>query len=61
MQDDAPGGKDNYATDRAAAEARLGVYPEAALNTRANRVFLGRAGRHLTTLTSDNSQSAGDQ
>jgi S-adenosyl methyltransferase len=41
------GGKDNYAADRAAAEAVLTIYPEMAFNARANRAFLGRAVRYL--------------
>jgi SAM-dependent methyltransferase len=42
-------GKDNYAADRAAAEAALKVYPEWGFTARANRAFLGRAVRYLTT------------
>ena len=42
------GGKDNYAADRAAAEALLAVYPGAVHTARANRAFLGRAVRYLT-------------
>lgn len=42
------GGKDNYAVDRAAAEAMLAVYPDAAFGTRENRAFLRRAVRYLT-------------
>ena len=41
------GGKDNYAADRAAAEAGLTVWPEGAVTARANRAFLGRAVRYL--------------
>ena len=41
------GGKDNYAADRAAAEAALKVYPEWGFTARANRAFLGRAVRYL--------------
>jgi hypothetical protein len=41
------GGKDNYAADRAAAEAILKVNPEMAFTARANRAFLGRAVRYL--------------
>jgi hypothetical protein len=41
------GGKDNYAADRAAAEAVLKVNPEMAFTARANRAFLGRAVRYL--------------
>ena len=41
------GGKDNYAADRAAAEAVLKVCPEMAFTARANRAFLGRAVRYL--------------
>ena len=42
------GGKDNYAADRAAAEAALKIYPEWAFTARANRAFLGRVVRYLT-------------
>jgi hypothetical protein len=48
MYDYALGGKDNYAADRAAAEALLAVYPGAVSTARANRAFLGRAVRYLT-------------
>jgi S-adenosyl methyltransferase len=41
------GGKDNYAADRAAVEASLKVWPDAAFTARANRAFLGRAVRFL--------------
>jgi hypothetical protein len=41
------GGKDNYAADRAAAEAILEVNPEMAFTARANRAFLGRVVRYL--------------
>ncbi len=41
------GGKDNYAADRAAVEATLKVYPDAAFTARANRAFLGRVIRYL--------------
>jgi hypothetical protein len=41
------GGKDNYAADRAAAEALLAVYPGAVSTARANRAFLARAVRYL--------------
>jgi len=41
------GGKDNYAADRAAAEAVLKIYPDMAFTARANRAFLGRAVRYL--------------
>jgi S-adenosyl methyltransferase len=41
------GGKDNYAADRAAAEAMLTIYPELVFAVRANRAFLGRAVRYL--------------
>jgi len=37
------GGKDNYAADRAAAEASLKVNPDLAPSAYANRAFLGRA------------------
>src|SRR3984957_10522070 len=42
-------GKDNYAADRTYAEELLKVYPGAAFAARANRAFLGRAVRYLTT------------
>jgi hypothetical protein len=42
------GGKDNYAADRAAAEASLKIFPDATFTARANRDFLGRAVRYLT-------------
>jgi hypothetical protein len=41
------GGKDNYAADRAAAEAGLKVWPEGAFTARANRALLGRVVRYL--------------
>ena len=41
------GGKDNYAADRAAAEAVLQIYPETVFAARGNRAFLGRAIRYL--------------
>jgi hypothetical protein len=41
------GGKDNYAADRAAAEAALKAAPETAFTCRANRAFLGRVVRYL--------------
>jgi hypothetical protein len=41
------GGKDNYASDRAAAEATLKVWPEFAFAAQANRAFLGRVIRYL--------------
>jgi hypothetical protein len=41
------GGKDNYAADRAAAEAVLKVWPDMPFTPRANRAFLGRAVRYL--------------
>ena len=41
------GGKDNYAADRAAAEAVLAVAPETVSTARANRAFLGRVVRYL--------------
>jgi S-adenosyl methyltransferase len=41
------GGKDNYAADRAAAEAVLRIYPEMAFTAKANRAFLGRAVRYF--------------
>jgi hypothetical protein len=41
------GGKDNYAADRAAAEATLQANPDLAPSAFANRAFLGRAIRYL--------------
>src|ERR1700761_1984188 len=41
------GGKDNYAADRAAAEAGLKVWPGMAFTAQANRAFLGRVVRYL--------------
>jgi hypothetical protein len=41
------GGKDNYAADRAAAEATLKIWPEFAFAAQANRAFLGRVIRYL--------------
>jgi hypothetical protein len=42
------GGKDNYAADRAAADAWLAVNPDTVFTARENRAFLGRAVRYLT-------------
>jgi len=42
------GGKDNYAADRAAAEAWLKVNPDTVFTVLENRAFLGRAVRYLT-------------
>jgi hypothetical protein len=47
MYDYLLGGKDNYAADRAAADAWLEIDPKAAFSSRANRAFLGRAVRYL--------------
>jgi hypothetical protein len=47
MYDYLLGGKDNYASDRAAAEEMLRIYPDTASSARANRAFLGRAVRYL--------------
>jgi S-adenosyl methyltransferase len=47
MYDYLLGGKDNYAADRAAAEATLKIYPEMAFAARSNRAFLSRAVRYL--------------
>jgi S-adenosyl methyltransferase len=41
------GGKDNYAADRAAADAFREVYPDLPFTARANRAFLGRVVRYL--------------
>lgn len=42
------GGTDNYAIDRAHAQAFLDTWPEVAGNARANRAFAARAVRHLS-------------
>jgi S-adenosyl methyltransferase len=47
MYDYLLGGKDNYAADRAAAEALLRLSPQMAFTARANRAFLGRVIRYL--------------
>ncbi|MGH3253518.1 MAG: SAM-dependent methyltransferase [Trebonia sp.] len=47
MYDYALGGKENYAADRAAMDAALGVWPDLAFTARANRAFLGRVIRYL--------------
>ena len=47
MYDYMLGGKDNYAADRAAAEAAIKVYPDMVFTARANRAFLGRVVRYL--------------
>jgi predicted O-methyltransferase YrrM len=47
MYDYMLGGKDNYAADRAAAEAAFKVWPDMAAAARANRAFLGRVVRYL--------------
>jgi hypothetical protein len=47
MYDYILGGKDNYAVDRAAAEAWVKTDPGAAFSARENRRFLGRAVRYL--------------
>ena len=41
------GGKDNYAADRAAAEAWREIDPDIVFGARANRAFLGRTVRFL--------------
>jgi hypothetical protein len=41
------GGKDNYAVDRAAAEAMMAAVPESVQMVASNRAFLARAVRHL--------------
>ncbi|WP_263247525.1 SAM-dependent methyltransferase [Saccharopolyspora rosea] len=43
------GGKDNYAVDRAAAEATKQVWPALPVHMRANREFMHRAARFLAT------------
>jgi S-adenosyl methyltransferase len=47
MYDYILGGKDNYAADRAAAEAWVEIDPGAAFSARSNRRFLGRMVRYL--------------
>ena len=41
------GGKDNYAVDRAAAEATMAANPATAIGMRASRSFMHRVARHL--------------
>jgi S-adenosyl methyltransferase len=41
------GGKDNFAADRAAAEAGLQAFPSTIKSVRANRAFLARTVRYL--------------
>jgi SAM-dependent methyltransferase len=41
------GGKDNFAADRAAADAAIAAAPDMQVTARANRAFLGRAVRFL--------------
>jgi hypothetical protein len=41
------GGKDNYASDRAATDAWVEIDPDIGFTVRANRAFLGRAVRYL--------------
>jgi hypothetical protein len=48
MYDYTLGGKDNYAADRAMAEAWFKIDPGMVFTARANRAFLGRAVRFLT-------------
>jgi hypothetical protein len=48
MYDYLLGGKDNYAADRAAAQAWREIDPDIVFGARANRAFLGRAVRYLT-------------
>jgi hypothetical protein len=43
------GGKDNFAADRAVVEETLRIVPDAAAGAAANREFLRRAVRHLTS------------
>ena len=43
------GGKDNYAADRAVAEAIVRANPTTPAGMRANRSFMHRVGRHLAT------------
>jgi hypothetical protein len=47
MYDYVLGGKDNYAADRAAADAWVKTDPGTVFTVRANRAFLGRAVRYL--------------
>jgi hypothetical protein len=48
MYDYLLGGKDNYAADRAAAEAWREIDPDIVFGARSNRAFLGRAVRYVT-------------
>ncbi|HYZ53574.1 MAG TPA: SAM-dependent methyltransferase [Streptosporangiaceae bacterium] len=43
------GGKDNFATDREAAEKVIAAFPDILVSVRAQRAFLGRAVHHLVT------------
>ncbi|WP_248960379.1 SAM-dependent methyltransferase [Sphaerisporangium perillae] len=47
------GGKDNFASDRAAAEKVMRMLPNVRHIARENRAFLGRAVRHLTEMGID--------
>ncbi|HUY49843.1 MAG TPA: SAM-dependent methyltransferase [Streptosporangiaceae bacterium] len=47
MYDYMLGGKDNFAADRAAADAAIKAFPGMVITARANRAFLGRAVRYL--------------
>jgi S-adenosyl methyltransferase len=44
-----PGGKDNFAADRAAGDQASAAYPDIVFSVRANRAFLARAVRYLAT------------
>jgi O-methyltransferase involved in polyketide biosynthesis len=44
------GGKDNYAVDRQVADQILAMVPEMVTSARADREFLGRVVRHLTSV-----------
>src|ERR1039457_4332004 len=43
------GGKDNFAVDRAAGGQAIAAYPDIVFSVRANRAFLARTVRYLTT------------
>src|ERR1700754_258832 len=50
MYDYSLGGKDNFASDRDAAEKALEIAPQIRLAARQNRAFMGRAVRHLAEI-----------